>query len=100
VMRGPVLRILAVSLCQLLQRLALFDSSAHAAPHQSRNPSQKPPQRRRHDRNPVERWQSGNEAGPTSAQAGRGPPCRSWFHVVRESLFISFIHINGGLVKP
>jgi len=100
VMRGPVLRILAVSLCQLLQRLSASAPSAHVSPHQPRNSSQKPPQRRRHDLDPVERWQLGNEAGLTSVQAGRGPPCRSWFHVVRESLFISFIHINGGLVKP
>ncbi len=99
-MRGPVLRILAVSLCQVLQRLAQSDSSSQVSPHQSRKPSHKPPQRGRHDLDPVERWQSGNKAGLTSTQVWRGPPCRSWFHVVRESSFISFIHINGGLVKP
>ena len=99
-MRGPVLRILAGSLCPPLQRLSVSDSSAHIAPHQPREPVRARPQRIRHDLDPVERWQLGNEAGLTSVQAGRGPPCRSWFHVVRESSFISFIHINGGLVKP
>jgi len=99
-MRGPVLRILAVSLCQLLQRLAQADPSIQVPPHRSRKPLYKPAQRRRYDFDPVERWQSGDKAGLTSVQVWRGPPCRSWFHVVRESLFISFIHINGGLVKP
>jgi hypothetical protein len=35
-MRGRIIRILAVDLCPLLQRLSVSDSSAHVSPHQPR----------------------------------------------------------------
>jgi hypothetical protein len=50
------------------------------------NPRTRLPRRRR-DLDPVERWPLGNEAGLTSIQAGRGPPCRSNSRVVRDSSF-------------
>ena len=93
-MRGSDLRILALSLRQLLERRALSDSLAHIAPHQPEKPSRKPPHRRWHDLDPVERWQPGNEADLTSVQAGRGPPYRSRFNVVRDSSFAPIINIK------
>ncbi len=51
-----------------------------------KNPRTRLPRRRR-DLDPVERWPLGNEAGLTSIQAGRGPPCRSNSRVVRDSSF-------------
>src|SRR6266404_2337686 len=99
-MRGSVLRILAASLSPLLQRLSVSDSSAHVSPHQPRKPASARPQRRRHDLDPVERWQPGNEADLTSVQAGRGPPYPFRFNVVRDNSFAPLNNINGGLVKP
>ena len=49
------------------------------------------PQRRRYDLDPGERWQPSNETGLTSVQSGRGPPCRSSSHVVRDSSFAPHI---------
>ena len=72
-MRGRVLRIVAVSLCPILHRLS--DSSAHISPPKSRDPGHARPQCRRHDLDPVVPWQPSDEAGPTSLQGGRDPPC-------------------------
>ena len=93
-MRAPVLQTLAVSRCQLPERLSLSGSSAHISPHQPQNPERALPQRRRHGFDPVERWQLGNEAGLTSVQAGRGPPCRSKYNVVLDSSFAPLNNIK------
>lgn len=82
-MRGRVLRIVAVSLCPILHRLS--DSSAHISPPKSRDPGHACPRCRGHDLDPVAPWQPSDEAGPTSLQGGRDPPCRSSSHVVRDS---------------
>jgi hypothetical protein len=74
-MHGRILRILAVGLRPLLQR-------------------------RRHDLDPVEQWQPGNEAGLTSLQSGRGPPCRSSAHVVRDRSFAPLITNRNWRVSP
>jgi hypothetical protein len=99
VMRGPVLQISSVSLRPPLQRVVLSDSSDHIFLLQPEETSQTWVQRRRHDLDPGERRQRGNEAGLTSVQAGRGPPFSFWGHIVRESLFNPLINI-GGLEKP
>ena len=74
-MHGRILRILAVGLRSLLQR-------------------------RRHDLDPVEQWQPGNEAGLTSLQSGRGPPCRSSAHVVRDRSVAPLITNRNWRVSP
>lgn len=74
-MRRRIFRILAVGLRLLLQR-------------------------RRHALDPVEQWQPGNEAGLTSMQFGRGPPCRSSSHVVRHSSFAPLIPNRNWRVPP
>jgi len=93
-MRGPVLRILSVSLCPPLQRPFFTDSPIHISPLQPQKYSRNQPHRRWYDLDLTDQWQSGNETSHKSAQAGRGPPCRSRLHVVRESSFTSFININ------
>ena len=99
-MRSRARRVVRISLCPLLQRLSLSASLAHALSDQPGNPVPAHPQRIRHDFDSIKRWPKGNEVGLTSAQAGRGPPSRSRFNVVRGSSFTSFNNINGGLVKP
>ena len=89
-MRGRVLRIVAMGLWPRLQRPTVADSSAHVSPHQPRGLARARPQRR-HDLGPGERWQLIDETGPTSFQGGRDPPCRSSFHVVRDSSFAPLI---------
>jgi hypothetical protein len=74
-MHGRILRILAVGLRPLLQR-------------------------RRHDLDSVEQWQPGIEAGLTSLQSGRGPPCRSSAHVVRDRSFTPLITNRNWRVTP
>lgn len=37
-------------------------------------------------RSAVGLWQPGEEVDPTSLRGGRGPPCRSSSHVVRDNL--------------
>jgi len=91
-MRGRILRILAMGLCPLFQRLSVSDSSAHVSPQQPHESACARPQRRRHDFDLVERWQPRKETGSTSLQAGRGPPWRSSAHVVRDSSFAPLIH--------
>ena len=78
-MYGRVLRIMAVSLSPLLQRLS--DSSTQVSPHQPRAPVRM----QLYVLDPVERRQPSNEAGLTLLQAGRGPPCRSSSHIVRDN---------------
>ena len=96
-MRSRVRRVVRVS----LQPRFLSASLAHASSDQPENPVPAHPRRIRHDFDSIERWPKGNEVGLTSAQAGRGPPSRSRFNVVRGSSFTSFTNIiNGGLVKP
>ena len=85
--RSRILRLLAVDLCPLFQRLSVSDSSAHISPHQPQESACARSQRRRHDLDLVERWQRSNETGPTSLQAVRGPPWGSSTHVVRDSSF-------------
>jgi len=74
-MHDCILRILAVGLRPLLQR-------------------------RRHDLDSVEQWQPGIEAGLTSLQSGRGPPCRSSAHVVRDRSFTPLITNRNWRVTP
>jgi len=75
-MRGSVIPLSAVSLCPPLQRPFLSGSPTQLPLNQPRNHSHNWSHRRWHDLDLDERWESGNEAGPISAQAGRGPPCR------------------------
>ena len=99
-MRSRVRRVVPVSLRPLLQPRSLSASLGHTSPAQPRNPVPAHPRRIRRDVDSIEWWPKGNEVGLTSAQAGRGPPSRSRFNVVRGSSFTSFNNINGGLVKP
>jgi len=73
-MRGPVLRVLAVSQYPLLQRASL---STHVSSHQPQKSAPARSQQRRHNLDPVGWWRLGHEADLTSSQAWRGPPCRS-----------------------
>src|SRR4029077_17995454 len=73
---------------------SVSDSSAHVSPHQPRKPACARPQRRRHDLDPVERVQLGNEAGLMSVQAGRGPPYRFRFNIVRDNSFAPLNNIK------
>ena len=77
-MRGRILRTLAMGLRPLLEPLSVADSSAARIAA--------PTTRATHTR-PQRRWQPSNETALTSIQAGRGPPCRSSAHVVRDSSF-------------
>lgn len=95
-MGSRVRRAVPVSLRPLLQLLSLSASLVHTSRDQPGNPVPVQPRRKRHDVDSIERRRRGNEVGFTSAQAGRGPPSRFRFNVVRGSSFTSFNNIMEG----